>query len=228
MPKKIIKEFLRKRRRKRERSALTLKPLGGMPKSKTVRLRYVQEFSLNGGAGGAAAVQHFRANCLRDPDNTGVGHQPKHYDQLMAFYSHFTVVGSKITVKEVCASTTNQQPYAWGICLDRDVSTTVTGDSIQDILENVQGQNKAYRIGGIQAHENTTLSKSFSARKYFGVKNIVGKSMYKGDNSNSPDEQAHFAVWCAGTNGQDAGAAAFICIIDYIAVLTEPIDVIGS
>ena len=43
----------------------------------------------------------FVANGAFDPNLTGVGHQPRGFDQFMAGYETFTVTGSKISVNFV-------------------------------------------------------------------------------------------------------------------------------
>ena len=39
-----------------------------------------------------------RLNSLFDPNLSGLGHQPRGFDQLMAVYEKYTVVAAKITV----------------------------------------------------------------------------------------------------------------------------------
>jgi len=65
-------------------------PLGNFPSTKTVALRYVDNFSLNPSSS-TAAVHVFRANSLYDPDLTSTGHQPMFFDNYGALYSKYRV-----------------------------------------------------------------------------------------------------------------------------------------
>lgn len=76
--------------------------LGNFPQTKTVALRYVQTFALNGGAG-ATAVQVFRGNSVNDPDYTGAGHQPMFSDNYAAIYGSYRV--NYATIKLMALST---------------------------------------------------------------------------------------------------------------------------
>lgn len=49
-------------------------------------------------AAGALGSHLFRLNSLYDPDFTGIGHQPRGFDQMMAFYQKYRVYGCKIDV----------------------------------------------------------------------------------------------------------------------------------
>lgn len=62
----------------------------------------------------------------------------------------------------------------------------------------------------------------FSAKKFFGTKNIVGKDLYRGSTSASPTEEAYFQIWVASIAGGDPTTMNFLLEIEYIAVLTEP------
>ena len=55
----------------------------------------------------ANSVKNFRANSLNDPDATGVGHQPRGYDQLKGLYEHSEVLSSTITCRFVNKHSTN-------------------------------------------------------------------------------------------------------------------------
>jgi hypothetical protein len=61
----------------------------GFPLKKRVRMVYGAQFILtNGGAPNQATV--FRCNDLYDPDQSGVGHQPRGFDQLLAAAGPYT------------------------------------------------------------------------------------------------------------------------------------------
>lgn len=63
----------------------------GFAQSYRVQLPYAEIYQMNMSLGGVAN-QNFRLNSCFDPDLTGVGHQPRWFDQLAALYSYYTVV----------------------------------------------------------------------------------------------------------------------------------------
>lgn len=71
---------------------------GSFPIVKTVKLKYVENITLDPPAAGSAATYTFRCNSLFDPNFTGTGHQPMFYDNYSAIYGQYTVVKSFIKV----------------------------------------------------------------------------------------------------------------------------------
>uniref|UniRef100_UPI0040478526 hypothetical protein n=1 Tax=Yoonia sp. TaxID=2212373 RepID=UPI0040478526 len=106
-------------------------------------LRYHETFSLNPAIGGVPALYSFRSNGCFDPNFTGVGHQPRGYDQIMAMYSHLAVREAQI---EIWFTTSDGAPVILGIVADGTVPSAWTRDSL---LEARTGVYKA--AGGISA-----------------------------------------------------------------------------
>ncbi len=65
----------------------------GFAQSYRVQLPYADIYAMNMSLGGVAN-QNFRLNSVFDPDLSGVGHQPRWFDQLSALYSYYTVVAA--------------------------------------------------------------------------------------------------------------------------------------
>jgi len=197
-------------------------PLGGFPKSHMVRLRYVTECVIT--CSGLSKSYNFRANGMFDPDKTGIGHQPKAFDQWMLIYNHYNVVGSKINCK--LASSHGADNFIWG------VTRTPTYDQMDNklltyCLEN--RYNKGYRtigssynMSGQRALSNTAQSCKYSQKSQFG-KNSAQKENLTGSATTDPTEEQFFEVWIAPINNvASAQTASFIVTIDYLALLTEP------
>ena len=63
-----------------------------------ITLRYVERVNFQP-TGTAVQQARYRANSIRDPNTAlTVGHQPRGFDQFMAIYKQFTVVGSTCSV----------------------------------------------------------------------------------------------------------------------------------
>lgn len=188
------------------------------------KLRYCQEFSLNPVAA-STDVQVFRANCCYDPDFTGLGHQPIGFDQLMLAYDHFSVLGSSIRVINTSPVTTNVTPAYWGVLLSDNGTSAAAASNIEHLME-LPGQLMSQGMAGYvwtRGHkQGNTLTRKFSAKKFFGKKNIIGAADYRGNAGASPNEQAFFEVWAASPHGVDPGLCYFRVVLDLIVAFTEP------
>jgi len=189
-----------------------------------VRLRYVEQISLNPGVNGIDKY-YFRANDMFDPNKTGTGHQPLGFDQWVGtIYDHFTVVGSKIKV------TPTQQGYdatgtnacVYGVILDDNDKFTYTNPA--QILESKQGKGSVLigNPGTGAGNKPRPATRTFSSKRFFGAKALVGKDLYRGGATFSPTEDAFYGVWCGSVGGNDPDLLNFLVEIEYVAVLTEP------
>jgi len=181
-----------------------------LPNSQKVTLRYGQRFALSAGTG-LAATQIFSANSLYDPDESGVGHKPRGFDQLMAMYDHYQVIGAKITIMTAQPSTSGLV----GISLQ---DNNVPSSDVEDRLER-RADNSV--VGVIAASgDPLALSLGYSQKHFFGLSGIDDK--YQGSVTGEPADQAFFHVWIAALGTASTMTAALTVVVDYIAVLTEP------
>lgn len=212
--------FKKRRRPKRprmslnnKRDAIILPSLSSnsvLPNKTKVTLRYAQKISLNSGIG-LAATQVFSANGAYDPDISGVGHQPRGFDQYMTMYDHYQVIGSRITVAAV-------QPSVSGIVGIALRDTNVATPSYTDLMEE-RGTNSVYGILSTSG-EHVGLDLSFSQKKFFGTSDIDDK--YQGSVAGNPQDGAFFHVWNTAISDVVAMSTGYIVNIDYIIVFTEP------
>jgi len=225
MPKiyKKRKRVYRKKRPMRKRKPL---PLNGLEKSKLVKLRYVQTYSLDPGTG-VYAQQTFRANAVYDPDSTGTGHQPANFDIFAQMYDRYTVLGSKITT--VVVPTTNSVTYVPGTLIqalseDGKMTGVVHGlGGIDGLLEQPRLSRSICQIGQLEGPTPRPLVNTFSAKKFFGTKFISGVSPYTADVSAVPAEEGFFEVaYVSSDNNNNPGIVTLRSTIDYIVLFTEP------
>lgn len=158
----------------------------------------------------------FSANDLYDPDVTSGGHQPRGFDQLMTFYDHFNVIGSRITIRFLNADSVIQ-----GVLCTirlRDDSTPAT--SITTVRED-PGVRQTI-LGHAQSGRNMgVLRKGFSAKKFFG-KPPMSADNQQGTAFGSPSEQAYYHINVSAQSTGTAGAIEAYVTIDYTAIFTEP------
>ena len=165
-PRKLRRPRKTYRRKTRAPSSRGFAPLGN---TQACRLRYSQTVQLNPGVGQVADYV-FRANDCTSPSVTAGTHQPYGFDTLMSMYTYCTVVGSKISAMTSAQAT----PVFIGVQL-KDNATSLSGESINVLKE--QPGNKFKLIGKIGA-QTKTVSRTFSAKKFFSDPNIVGETDY--------------------------------------------------
>jgi hypothetical protein len=192
------------------------------PRQKTV-LRYSEYVPLDPGVGVALGYV-FAANGCYDPNISGTGHQPKGFDQWMAFYDHYHVESSVVTVYFTSNSATAAQQSAMvGISL-RDSSTTVTGTDLTSLIEDgVIGCHKYAPLGIVNTEAAAQVHNKYSAATFFGTKSLLDTSQLRGDASSNPSDLAYYHVWYAPmSGGLDLTACIALVVIDYTVILTEP------
>lgn len=219
----------------RRRGPRVYRTIGGFPDSVQVKLRYSSFIRLNPSP--AAPAQHlFRCISVRDPDFTGVGHQPMYYDQWSGIYTKYTVKGSRCMMTWMPGASTNQNgvPGLWGIYTSTSQVGIGTFTDTTGILEANNTTNM--RICG---NLNTGLSNPskqsrvktyFSTRDFFGIKDPTDGNAYSAETTSgltgNPTQEAYFCCYYADIQGNDPAGQEFYVEIDYIVEFRDrrPID----
>lgn len=211
-----------RRRRRRNPGRTTQLSRNPISKSQVVHMRYVEYFTLDPTVANSVAFI-FRANGCFDPNVAIGGHQPYGFDQWMGFYNHFTVLGSKITCRFMpgsSASITNDCIVGVQLKASAVVDTT----NLATVLE--QGST-GWRYLGVNS-TSTVVSKGYAPRSFFGVKDITD-SVYRGDATGDPVEQAYFhCIAMANDVSSNPGPIEVQATIQYTVLLTEPRPLSGS
>lgn len=191
-------------------------PLGG---SRKVTMIYAETFNLNPPSAGVAAWI-FRANSCFDPSFTGVGHQPRGFDQLMSLYDHGTVIGSKI---DIGVYNGNSQGLTVA-CTTRDNSTPAA--SFDDLLEV---PTISWTIcPGVAGGGVTNLTNNVSVSKFMGRPNVMTEDDLRFTRTFDAPDQCFYHVYCGDPGAGDPAAVQFQIRIEYVVVLTEPTMPIAS
>lgn len=221
MPYTRKKKYQKKRGRKSRKTIFRPQRLipTGFPKSTAVKLRYVEAISIDPPIG---AVGHytFRANSVFDPNNTGVGHQPMGYDQWSVFYNHYVVVGSKITITTTANSGPGVGMLLTGVVL---TDTPATFTDFTEMMEQGLAKTQKQSVH-LNAQRPKSLSKGFSAKKFFNVTNVLDNVSRLGANTGvNPTEVAYFSVFAANSKASaDQTVVDFVVTVEYIVVFSEP------
>lgn len=211
----------RRFRARRRRGAMSsIGKTNPFPKRFSTTLRYEEDLTLNPGLG-TMACNVFRAGSCFDPNFTGIGHQPRYFDEIMANYNHYVVIGSKITA--ICANGQNDAVIL-GIQMNANGATVAT---FNDLCEN---RNSVYTWVGEQ--NSTQLGRvrmKYSPKKFLSRSHPLSDPDLKGTLTTNPNENAFFSVCVAAHDpGVDIGNVVVRVIIDYIVVFIEPKTVAQS
>lgn len=184
---------------------------GGMPTKLKTKLIYGQRHAVTG----AILPEYvFSGNGLYDPDNTGAGHQPRGFDQLMALYDHFYVTASKITVWFHSLETVSGDEMMVFV-LPSDANTVAAANT--DVLEhdNVKlaliGLENTGALRAKLEHQCTTKSQ-ISTLDY---------SIIRGTASANPTESWYWHIGAIGNGSSTLNMVAYVRI-EYDSVFSEP------
>lgn len=158
----------------------------------------------------------FSCNGLYDPDITGVGHQPSGFDQVMALYDQYTVLKSTIRF-DIFNYDANLAMTAGIALMD---NATVLVDYRAYIESGRSTWTAVTPFSG--SHSLQTLRHEVTVSKFMGRPKVEDEDDLSGTASANPADQCYWHLW-ADSHGSDASAAYGLVVIDYFAVLKEPI-----
>lgn len=179
-------------------------------------LRYAHTVSLNAAAG-SNAVQVYAANGLFDPDVTGVGGQPRGFDQIAAMYNFYRVKQSKIVVDFVYEAAASTVPVLVGILLSTD--TMPLSGTIGDFLET---GNVVYKMMSPDLSSKVRLSLAVTPHKYLQT-DEEEPSLGNYVTANPTSEIVYFVVFVLAINAGDPVSIRILTSLDYKAEFMEPI-----
>lgn len=190
----------------------------GLPKKCLVTHKY-NEFVLLTSTAGIKQNYLYSCNGMFDPNITGTGHQPMYFDQFSALYDHYTVIGSRITVR-LTPTAAGEDGFRVALFLNDD--TTVTPD-ISGIIEQSSGSHKLIPPG---SNNTYVLTKNWSAKKTFGG-SILGNDDLQGNATSNPVEQTYFSISLGGTSAVDVVCTVDVTI-EYTVIWDELKDLASS
>lgn len=173
MAKKNYKRRPRRNKRKKTANGFnTIAKIGKfIPPTMMVKLRYVEQISLDPSIGGVPSNYFYRMNSLFDPNYSGIGHRYLGTSEIINLgYTKYIIMGSRINVKTIMPNDGQLESTKYN---QNIVSTTMKTSpstvllTTAEVLE--QGQSRYH-------FTNQTFMKShtnyFSAKKFFGVTDV--------------------------------------------------------
>lgn len=189
---------------------------GPLAMRQIVKLRYSEDINLT--AGTSLGNYDFRANSIYDPNLTGTGHQPLGHDQWAYFYDHYVVLGAKIRVTLWQGTSTTTDNVFVSLAL-QDSANTMTNQSMIREQPRTSWSMLTTPSGGKGMR---TLSKKFSAKKFFGAKSVITWDKLGASFGYNPTEDALFRIFYQNATSINNVSISANVVIDYIVLLSEP------
>lgn len=182
-------------------------------------LRYAEQIKIRPTLAATAADYVFSLNGIYDPNITGIGHQPRGYDQIMALYEHYVVLGAKVTFQWACDDTIT--PVT--VCLSQRADNT----SVVDVSDIIEFNNVKMQTRGRLCTGPATMTMKVNPSKFLGRSKPLADPQLKGDINNNPEEQSYLHINTFFTSPTILGNGYTIGIltIDYICAFIEPKNV---
>ncbi len=193
-------------------------PLFGTEYENRKMLYYDYQLGLAGTAG-ILTTSYFRTNDLYDPWQSGVGHQPIGFDQVMLMWEQFAVFSSKISVTFVSDT---DVPVRVGVFLNPDTTTP----TVNDLVENGYVVSKV--ISGVQtgsARNIATVNLSCDNLKYFQYRTrdeYFANPNFIGNVTTSPTEMAYFGIFAFSMGTATTFQVYYDVTLSYDARFQEP------
>jgi hypothetical protein len=147
------------------------------------------------------------------------------FDEMAAQYNHYVVLGSKITVH--FDNDVDQVQLAGQYCYLRlDDAVPATNMRLTGLMER-GSSHIAYKPRNVDSNKAITLTKTFGAKKFFGINKNDGISTRDDlaglTNGSDPAERAYFSVgvMCSRTTTTDPAVILARVTIDYIVKFYE-------
>ena len=188
----------------------------GAPRAVIRKHRYASYYNFPTGVAGVVDGRVFSANSMFDPDVTGGGHQPLMHDQMAVIYTKYLVIGAKITVTFISA--TSEGASMVGIRTAKDTTILTNQDQLRE-----HGDCKWKLITGLESGRSvTTVTKKFSPKRFFSVTNLKDESDLQALPNASPARQGYFHVFNAPVDAGSAAACVAQVLITYITLWHKP------
>lgn len=164
----------------------------------------------------------YRMNSCYNPRVAGGGHQPYYFDQMMAVYNHYTVIGAKATV---VVTNTGTVPVCFGGYLNDD--STVGPTSLLNCQETVKSH---WKLIPPNSQQSVKLNWKWSAAKWFtkSKSSLLADVNLTGTSSADPGEATVLTLFWQSIDGATTTGITFTLRMEFVTVFTELKDIQSS
>lgn len=217
------KKYYKKKRRYRKKRRYTKKKVNNITERKSllpnrfrVVLPYGTQRTLSTTLGVATSV--FSTNGLWDPDITGIGHQPRGFDEFMLMYNSYTGIG--LSAELIFENETTNDGHIVGAYVT-DSAGSFT--SVDDIIENANVFYKKVEGQSDGGPSIVTVRLSVAPHKFLSISDPLDNSDIKGDSTSNPTKQVFLHVFAYPINSSASGGnIRFQAKLKYITILSDP------
>lgn len=187
----------------------------GVPKTRTCKLRYCENFVLQNVSGALNSLP-FRANSIFDPNVAFGGHQPMGRDIWAQLYKEYCVLGAKITL--YCGSDNGTVPMTTGVSVNSNTNPLYSETT--SYVESKTGQ-------WVQLMDNRNAKRictTYSAKKYWNLTDVkdnreeIGAPM-----ASNPAKECFFVIWAQPNDRTSTNITRYTVVIDYIVSFSDPV-----
>lgn len=192
-----------------------------LPMKLVTKLAYNETVRLTGGSAGATAVYVFNASSLYDPNYTGTGHQPLGFDQIMAMYDHYVVLGAKVTVKFAMPSGSAYTVAQVGVHGAATVTPRTNGSAY------VETGTTSMKMVGFPSYF-PQVTQGYSPKVHMGVTNPMDADKLQGQINANPTDGWYWHVFAEPHLSSETVDVFANVTIEYTAAFIEPVELAQS
>lgn len=225
-PKRKFKRSFKKTRKitrktpKENYSQSVVRVPGPVPDQMWVQLTYTAIFQYQPAAG--TSQNTFRANSIFDPDFTGVGAQPRYYDQWATMYTSYQVFACKA---ENTITTATAVPVH---CALGWFDVDPTALNITDVAESKFGRYLGGIAGSTGGPSSNTFTSYMPMNKLHGHKSIDEIDTLQAAFGANPADPAFFKMCCASVDGATQANCWIRTTLTYYVKMFSPVNVAQS
>lgn len=205
----------RPKRRYRKRPAGVNRYQGPLMRQLKTNLTYSDTYSMTSSFV-TTSSQVWSLNGLHDPDITGIGHQPRGFDELIALYDHYVVIGCEV---ELLLANTQVNQAALCVATIRDNNIAVT--SLSDQLEATNRQTIQLAPEGTGG-STRRMHFRINPNKFLGRSKPLADPDLKGNAASNPQEGCFLHLGCIASAGDVAVTVQCTATIKYLVMMIEP------
>lgn len=185
-----------------------------------VTLKYFDSRTVTATTGGSFGTT-YRLNSLYDPDATGVGHQPRGFDQVAELYQKYVVTKASVIVNFRNDNTASR--VIPGLIVNDDISW-VAGTE-EDLMEHSAlktNHRRLLRASGSDAAgaaAQTVIKQTVNMANWEGTKDLFGDDTAQSDITASPFDQCYLHI-CGAFDS--AGSMEVDVWIEFEAYMMDP------
>jgi hypothetical protein len=179
-----------------------------VPVPSCTHVQLVFPFNLGPASSAAEASQVFRGNSLYDPDQTGTGAQPVYFDQWMALYSQYRVLGVWLDAK---FSNVDGQHVMAAVAPSPSASVFATAVTL-----DIAGMRNSISAEAHSGGPLGRLCRYFSTARSWGVRKqaVLDDTDFTGGSSGNPLNQFYLGIGLQTSGNTDTSWLAGRLIYD--------------